>query len=71
MTIKLKVFSPAIRSVSPVSSYEASRSVVSTNTSTSNVNGSRSTTEPSSTSIPLTWNVVSDASELNATASVT
>ena len=71
VTIKLSVFSPTTRLVSPESSYEASGSVVSTKTSTSNVFGSRSMTDPSTTFVPFTWNVASEASKLNATERVT
>ena len=64
-------FSPVARSLSPEISTVASRSVVSTVTSISVVPGSRSTTSPSRTSLPSTWNTARDVSMPRSTLSVT
>ena len=53
VTVMIRVFSPATRSLSPVISKKASGSVVSTTTSTSVVSGAISTVEFGSTSSPL------------------
>ena len=64
-------FSPVARSLSPEISTVASRSVVSTVTSTSVVPGSRSTTSPSATSFPSTWNTAREVSMPKRTLRVT
>ena len=71
VTVIVKVFSPARRSLSPVISKKASGSVVSTTTSTSVVSGAISTTAFGSASSPLICNTAIEVSSLYKTFRVT
>ena len=71
VTVTVRVFSPATRPKSPSTEKVASASVVSTSTSTSVTPGSRSTTSPSATSLPSTWNTANEVSLDSSTSRVT
>ena len=67
VTVTVSVFSPATSSVSPSMTTVASASVVKATTLTKSVKAGRSTTEPSSTSTPLTLNEDKEVSLLYRT----
>ena len=62
VTVTIRSFSPATSSLSPITSNEASGSVVSMFNSTEVVPGARSSESPSATSEPSTWKVAREVS---------
>ena len=71
VTVTVKVFSPTTNSLPPVISTVASESEASAITSTSVVNGARSTVSPSSTETPSTVKVAKLVSLLRGIDTVT